>query len=146
MKTILSIFLLTVSIGFAQAQDAVPIDQPMPGPAVFVPAVVYQAPVFYAAPVVYQAPVTYTAPVYYLTGAAAATIASCVAPAVCAPPVCAAPAPCGPVCPPELLCAAYHEECAPRSEVIYIGGGHVGYQFSRPACGSTLTFIGSGRR
>lgn len=135
-----------MAVGFARGQDvSYPAAEPA-APVVAVPAIVYQAPVVYAAPVVYQAPVMYTAPVYYVTSAAAASVAACLAPAVCAPPVCAAPAPCGPVCPPALLCAAYRERCAPRSEVIYIGGGHVGYQFSHPTCGSTVTFIGGSRR
>lgn len=143
MKTILSILLLTVSVGFAHAQDVVQVAQPIVEPAVVVPSVVYQAPVVYTAPVLYQAPVTYTAPVYYVASAAAAAVASYATPAVypaaaCAPAV-------GPVCPPALLCPPAREDCAPRSEVVYIGGGHVSRQYSRNTCSSTVTFIGGSR-
>jgi hypothetical protein len=79
-----------------------------------IPAVVYQAPVIYNAPVMYQAPVVYNAPVYYNTAPA---------PCVAAPP-----------------CTV--QDCAPASTVVYIGGGHVGYQENRGSCGSTVTYIG----
>jgi len=63
MKTTLLLFLVTVSIGAARAQDAY--DSDYPTAVVPVPAVVYQAPVTYAAPVVYQSPVIYYGPVFY---------------------------------------------------------------------------------
>lgn len=115
MKTTLLLFLVTVSIGAARAQDAYDYDSDYSTPAVAVPAVVYEAPVTYAAPVVYQAPVIYYAPVFY--GAAMS----------CALNACAS--------------ACY--DTAPRSTVTYIGGGHVSFQVS-PLCnyGSTVTFIG----
>jgi hypothetical protein len=120
--TILSLFLLTVSLAAARAQDiAIPVS-PIAGYPVAVPSVVYQMPVVYNAPVVYQVPVVYMAPVYY----GAPAVAACPAPA-CAPIACA-PAPC--------------QERAPRSTVLYIGGGSVRYQVSQPSCGSTVTYIG----
>src|ERR1700743_3967923 len=69
MKTTFLLFLLTVSIRLARAQDAAySTDQP----DYVIPAVVYNAPVMYNAPVVYNAPVIYNAPVYYGTPAACA--------------------------------------------------------------------------
>lgn len=113
MKKILYLFLFTVSIAVARAQDAAyPASQPVEG---LVPAVVYQAPVMYAASVVYQMPVVYNAPVYYVTPT--------VAPVACAP---VAPCP----------------EPPARSTVLYIGGGQVRYQVSSCNSGSTVTYIG----
>lgn len=81
------------------------------------PTVVYEAPTVYTGQVIYQGPVVYNAPVVYSA----------------APVVPVALAPCQPV-------------CEPASTVVYIGGGHVSYQESRPGCGSTVTYIGGGGR
>lgn len=135
MKTILQLFVLSVSITAVNAQDAVTITAPAQStddqapvitapatPAVTAPSVVYDTPVVYTAPVVYQAPVTYYAPVSYNNYN--------VTPA-CTPP----PADC-------------EQDCGPVSTVVYIGGGHATYQYS-DACsnsGSTVTYIGGCRR
>jgi hypothetical protein len=121
MKTIFYLFLFTVGIGVAQAQDVPcatgqPADcQPAAVIPVAVPTVVYQAPVVYLAPVVYQGPVVYYAPVYY------------------APQVACAPRP---------AC----DDLASRSTVTYIGGGHVRFQVAGRNCGSTVTYIGGNSR
>lgn len=116
MKTTFFLFVLTVSLGVAHAQDADYSDYSTP-PA---PAVVYEAPVVYSAPVVYQAPVAYYGPVYYGMPMMAMG---------CALNACSA--------------ACHDIDYNARSTVTYIGGGHVSYQVS-PACnyGSTLVFIG----
>jgi hypothetical protein len=126
MKTTLFLFVLTVSLGAARAQDAdyynysdYSSDQ-TPAVVYDAPAVVYNAPVVYAAPVVYNLPVVYNAPVYYGLPMMAMG---------CALNACSA------------ACNDYSFHA--RSTVTYIGGGHVSYQVSA-ACntGSTLVFIG----
>lgn len=79
------------------------------------PAVVYETPTIYTGQVIYQAPVVYNAPVVYAAAPVAAVAPAC------------------------------QSECEPVSTVVYIGGGHVSYQESRPQCGSTVTYIGGGR-
>jgi hypothetical protein len=121
MKTTLFLFVLTVSLGAARAQDADYYDYSSEPPVDYVaPAVVYNAPVVYAAPVVYNLPVVYNAPVYYGLPMMAMG---------CALNACSS------------ACNDYSYHA--RSTVTYIGGGHVSYQVS-PACntGSTLVFIG----
>ena len=82
------------------------------------PAAVVAVPaITYDAPVVYNAPVVYEQPVVYN-----------------APVYYPAPA-CAPV--------ACNDTPAPRSTVLYIGGGSVRYQVSRCNSGSTVTVIGS---
>jgi hypothetical protein len=114
MKTTFFLFLLTASIGVAQAQDAPCTTGTCPSAGYAAPAVVYEAPVTYAAPVVYQAPVVYYAPVFYGTPVSYALNA----------------------------CSAC-EDNAVRSTVTYIGGGQTRFQVS-PRCntGSTVTYIG----
>jgi hypothetical protein len=122
MKTIFYLFLFTVGIGVARAQDATyaagqPADYQAPAVVpIVVPTVVYQAPVVYLAPVVYQGPVAYYAPVFYAP-----------------PPV---------VCAPQPAC----DDLANRSTVTYIGGGHVSFQVAGRNCGSTVTYIGGQSR
>src|SRR5207244_11586490 len=65
MKTTFFLFVLTVSLGVARAQDAGYGDYSYADAAEPAPAIVYEAPVVYAAPVVYQAPVVYYGPVFY---------------------------------------------------------------------------------
>ncbi|HLX70433.1 MAG TPA: hypothetical protein VKV04_12470 [Verrucomicrobiae bacterium] len=139
MKKIIELFVLSVSIAVAHAQDAVitepvqAVDNQVPVatvPAqdvaapepVAAPTVVYSTPVVYTAPVVYQAPVAYYAPVSYnnYNVAPRAARASC----------------------------DYQQDCSPVSTVVYIGGGQTRYQYS-DACstsGSTVTYIGCSRR
>lgn len=137
MKTILQLFILSVSVTTLHAQDTVatapvqPTDNQapvvlVPSSAVAAPAVVYDAPVVYTAPVVYQAPVVYNAPVTYKNYNVTPD---------CAP----APVDCRPDC---------QSDCGPVSTVVYIGHGETRYQYS-DACsnsGSTVTYIGGGRR
>lgn len=139
MKKIIELFVLSVSITVARAQDAV-ITEPVqaldsqvpvatvPAPEVIAPApeaaptVVYTTPVVYTAPVVYQAPVAYYAPVSYNNYNVA-------------PPCESAPSDC-------------QRDCGPVSTVVYIGRGPTRYQYS-DACsnsGSTVTYIGGCRR
>jgi len=123
MKTTLFLFVLTVSLGVARAQDAGYADYSDYSTAQAAdyqpPAVVYNAPVAYSAPVVYNMPVVYNAPVYY---GLPMTAMGCALNA----------------------CAAACQDYSARSTVTYIGGGHVSYQVS-PRCnnGSTLVVIGS---
>ena len=122
MKTILPLFLLAVSIAVARAQDEYAnAGQPADAPS---PTIVYETPTIYTGQVIYQAPVVYNAPVVYET-----------------PPV--VPVALAPVVPDALACQT---ECEPASTVVYIGGGHFGYQESRNNCGSTVTYIGGGSR
>jgi hypothetical protein len=117
MKTTLLLFVLTASLGVAQAQDA---DYSDYAPAESqAPAVVYNAPVAYAAPVVYNMPVVYNAPVYYGLPTMAMSCAM-------------------------NACASVCHDYSARSTVTYIGGGHVSYQVA-PRCnsGSTVVVIGS---
>jgi hypothetical protein len=113
MKTTAFLFLLMVSIGAAQAQDA-DYSNDEPADDTVIPAVVYNAPVVYTAPVVYNAPVAYYAPVYYGLPAASCALNAC---------------------------AAIQDNVA-RSTVTYIGGGHVSFQVSYCNSGSTVTYIG----
>ena len=117
MKTTLFLFVLSISLGVARAQDYS--DYATEQPAAYpVPAVVYQAPVVYAAPVVYQAPVVYYAPVFYGTPMGNALNA----------------------------CAAC-EDTAARSTVTYIGGGQTRFQVApRCNNGSTVLVIGQQSR
>lgn len=139
MKKIIELFVLSVSITVAHAQDAV-VTEPVqaldgqvpvatvPAPEAVdaapeaVPTVVYTTPVVYTAPVVYQAPVAYYAPVSYNNYNVA------------------------PPCAPAPTCC--QRDCGPVSTVVYIGGGHTTYRYS-DACsnsGSTVTYIGGCRR
>jgi hypothetical protein len=134
MRRTIELFVLSVSIVVAHAQDTV-ITEPVqvldsqapvatiPAPEVAVPAPEVAAPVVvYSTPVVYTAPVAYYAPVSYNNYNAA--------------PRCA-PKPCDD-----------QRDCGPVSTVVYIGGGHTSYQYS-DACstsGSTVTYIGGCRR
>jgi hypothetical protein len=126
MKTTFFLFVLTVSLGAARAQDADYSDYSSDqAPADYqAPAVVYNAPVVYSAPVVYNMPVVYNAPVYYGLPMMAMS---------CALNACSS------------ACNDYSYHA--RSTVTYIGGGQVSYQVS-PACntGSTLVFIGGQSR
>lgn len=137
MKKIIELFVLSVSIAAAHAQDAVitepaqAVDGEVPVvtvsasdavASVTAPTVVYAAPVVYTAPVVYQAPVAYYAPVSYnnYTVAPGCATASC----------------------------DHQRDCGPVSTVVYIGSGQTRYQYS-DACsnsGSTVTYIGASRR
>jgi hypothetical protein len=139
MKKIIELFLLSVSIAVAHAQDAV-ITEPVqaldgqvpvitaPAPEVVAsasapePTIVYSTPVVYTAPVIYQAPVAYYAPVSYNNYNVAPH---------CAPKSC-----------------DHQRDCGPVSTVVYIGGGHTSYQYSDACstCGSTVTYIGACRR
>jgi len=122
MKTILPLFLLAVSITVTRAQDEyASAVQPAD---VTAPAVVYESPTVYTGQVIYQAPVVYNAPVVY---AATPVVSVALAPVV----------------PAALACQT---TCEPASTVVYIGGGHVGYQESGNNCGSTVTYIGGGSR
>jgi hypothetical protein len=114
MKTTLFLFVLSVSLGAARAQDADYYDY-SDYSSDQTPAVVYDAPA-----VVYNLPVVYNAPVYYGLPMMAMG---------CALNACSS------------ACNDYSYHA--RSTVTYIGGGHVSYQVS-PACntGSTLVFIG----
>ena len=138
MKKIIELFILSVSIAVAHAQDAV-ITEPVqvadsqvpiataPAPEVVAPVaasptVIYSTPVVYTAPVVYQAPVAYYAPVSYNNYNV------------------------GPRCAPKAC--DRQRDCSPVSTVVYIGGGNTRYQYS-DACstsGSTVTYIGGSRR
>jgi hypothetical protein len=121
MKTTLFLFVLTVSLGAARAQDADYSDYSNETPADYqVPAVVYNAPVIYSAPVVYDIPVIYNAPVYYGQMMAMGSALNACASA----------------------CNDFSYRA--RSTVTFIGGGHVSYLVSPPCnTGSTLVFIGS---
>jgi hypothetical protein len=139
MKTIIQLFVLSVSIAAARAQDAVitqtspvldgqvpiatvPAPDAVAQEPVAAPTVVYSTPVVYTAPVVYQAPVAYYAPVSYnnynVMPRCATASSDC------------------------------RRDCGPVSTVVYIGGGNTRYQYS-DACstsGSTVTYIGCSRR
>ena len=134
MRRTIELFVLSVSIVVAHAQDTV-ITEPVqaldsqapvatiPAPEVAVPAPEVAAPVVvYSTPVVYTAPVAYYAPVSYNNYNVAPH---------CAPKSC-----------------DHQRDCGPVSTVVYIGGGHTSYQYSDACstCGSTVTYIGACRR
>jgi hypothetical protein len=136
MKTTFFLFLVTVSIGVARAQDEYYADD-YSQDAAAAPAVVYEAPVTYAGPVVYQAPVVYYGPVFYGTplGYALNACATCEDNAIQSTVTYIGGG------QPRFQVSP---QCVNnRSTVTYIGGAQTGFQVS-PRCnyGSTLTFIG----